>query len=401
MAPAPTKTPILPDRSVGEYRYVDTAAGLRQVVAALDGQDCYALDTEFHRERSYWPAVALIQIAWPQDLVIIDPLAVDPSPLASIIDSDRTMVLHAAAQDLEVLEHSCGATPRRIFDTQIAAGFLGMGTPSLAALHERMLGIRIPKTDRLTDWLDRPLRKAQLEYAASDVSQLLHIQELMLARLDELGRRNWAEDECRVLLGRNRGPREPLEAWHRIKEARKLTGRALSVARSVAAWRERHAAAADLPVRFVMSDMAVVAIAAAAPRSREEFANLRGVDRGLAKTALGGQVLEAVASGIQLGWRPERVESVAQVGRGLRPAVGLVRVWVNQLARESGIDPALLATRADIEALIRGDDGARLESGWRAEMAGEPINRLLAGDAALAFCDGGVVLEERTRKPIN
>lgn len=396
--PAPTGRKA--DAAAADYRYVDTAEGLDEVVAALSGQSRYALDTEFHREHSYWPDPALIQIAWADRIALIDPLAVDPGPLARVIGGDAVMVAHAADQDLEVLHRATGAAPSRIFDTQIAARFLGPDTPSLAALCERELGRQLPKANRLTDWLERPLRRSQLDYAAADVACLLEIADGQAARLGQRGRRAWAEDEFDALLRRSREPRRPEEAWTRIKEARRLRGQARSVARSLAAWRERRAAETNRPVRHVLSDMAVVTIAEAAPRSTEEMAGLRGVDAGLARGRLGSQILDAVGEGIELDWRPPPQPRPARLGRDLKPAVGLVAAWMQQTARDLSIDPTMLATRADIEALMGGDADARLDRGWRADLVGEPIRRLVAGDAALAFEDGAVVFEERSRRPV-
>lgn len=383
------------------YRIVDTDRALQEVVDALLEQPRYALDTEFHRERTYWPKVALVQIAWPGDLVLIDPLVVDLSPLRPVMESDALAVLHAASQDLEVLELACGAVPNRLFDTQIAAGFLGMSTPSLASLHERELGVALPKSSRLTDWLERPLGDAQLDYAASDVERLLEIHDRLSEQLEVRGRTGWAADECEIMRTRWRGPRDPDEAWRKIKEARHLKGRALTIARSVAGWRERRAAEIDQPVRFVLSDIAVVGVAQSAPKDVEALAKVRGVDKGLAKGSLGPAILDAVAEGVASDWRPPRPPKRPADTRDLRPAVALVAAWVNQLARDRELDPALLATRADVEALVRGDDDARLATGWRAELAGGPIRRLVAGDAALAFEDGAVVLEERSGKPVS
>ena len=383
-----------------DHRFIDTADELASVVGQLLGQDRYALDTEFHRERTYWPKVALVQIAWPGELVLIDPLEVDLSPLRAVMESDALAVLHAAAQDLEVLELSTGAIPQRLFDTQIAAGFLGMSTPSLAALHERELGVQLPKANRLTDWLERPLNNAQRDYAAADVDRLLDIHDQLTEQLVALGRLAWADEECEIMRTRDRGPRDPLEAWRKIKEARHLKGNALSVARSVAAWRERRAADVDQPVRFVLSDIAVVAVAQAAPTSIDALASVRGVDRGVAKGALGERILQAVAEGVEANWRPPRPPKRRNDGRDLRPAVALVGAWVNQIARDRQLDPTLLATRADVEALVRGDEDARLAHGWRAETAGGPITRLVSGDAALAFEGSNIVLEERSRRPV-
>ena len=331
------------------HRFVDTEAELAWVVEQLLDQPRYALDTEFHRERTYWPKVALVQIAWPGELVLIDPLAVDLAPLRALMDSDALAVLHAAAQDLEVLELATGAVPRRLFDTQIAAGFLGMSTPSLASLHERELGVQLPKGNRLTDWLERPLKLAQKEYAAADVERLLEIHDAIVAQLDRLGRVTWAEEECEIMRSRDRGPRDPFEAWRKIKEARHLKGSALSIARSIAAWRERRAAEIDQPVRFVLSDIAVVSVAQSAPESPEALAKVRGVDKGVARGAIGEKILAAVAEGRANDWRPPRPQKRRDDGRDIRPAVALVAAWVNQIARDRQVDPTLLATRADVE----------------------------------------------------
>lgn len=382
------------------HRFIDTEHGLADVVAQLLDQPRYALDTEFHRERTYWPKVALVQIAWPGELVLIDPLEVDLEPLRPVMESDALAVLHAASQDLEVLEISTGTVPRRLFDTQIAAGFLGMSTPSLASLHERELGVQLPKGNRLTDWLERPLKDAQKDYAAADVDRLLDIHDALVDQLESLGRVTWAEEECEIMRSRDRGPRDPLEAWRKIKEARHLKGTALSIARSVAAWRERRASEIDQPVRFVLSDIAVVSVSQSAPGSVEALAKVRGVDKGVARGVLGEKILAAVAEGKDANWRPPRAQKRRDDGRDLRPAVALVAAWVNQIARDRQLDPTLLATRADVEALVRGDEDARLAHGWRAETAGGPITRLVSGDAALAFDGGAVVLEERSRKPV-
>src|SRR5262249_23751880 len=157
--------------------------------------DWYALDTEFHRERTYYPRLALVQLAWADDIVLIDPLAVDVTPLAAILDGDGLALLHAADQDLEVLERACGTVPARMFDTQLAAGFLGFGTPSLSVLVERLLSIRLPKSDRLTDWTERPLTPTQRTYAAADVAHLAALHDKLHERLVSVGREAWADAE--------------------------------------------------------------------------------------------------------------------------------------------------------------------------------------------------------------
>ena len=159
------------DAVAGDYTLIEDDAAFADLLDRLDSQDRYAIDTEFHRERTYFPHVALVQIADRHGVALVDSLQVDLAPFARILDSDATAVMHAARQDMEVLERSTGTVPARLVDTQIAAGFLGYTSPSLATLLERELKVRAPKADRLTDWLRRPLTPNQLDYAASDVAQ--------------------------------------------------------------------------------------------------------------------------------------------------------------------------------------------------------------------------------------
>src|SRR5438045_3349702 len=234
------------------YELVTTAGALQSVVDELLDEPRYAVDTEFHRERTYFPKVALVQLSWPGRTVLIDPLAVSLEPLSKVLQGTGLAVLHASSQDLEVLDLACGTTPSRLFDTQIAAGFLGYASASLASLCERALRIRLPKGDRLTDWLVRPLSGEQLTYAAADVDHLLAIHDWLLERLAGLERIEWADDECEDQRLRGRPERLPHDAWRRIKEARQLRGQAFDIARALAAWREERAVKLDQPVRFVL-----------------------------------------------------------------------------------------------------------------------------------------------------
>ncbi len=149
--------------------WIDDDARFAAVVDELVEVEAYALDTEFHRERTYFPQLALLQLAWPGGSVLVDPLAVDLTPLAKVFAGPAVAVIHAASQDLEVLELACGSVPGVLFDTQVAAGFVGFSTPSLAQLLERLLKVQLPKADRLTDWLRRPLGHEAKVYAAGDV----------------------------------------------------------------------------------------------------------------------------------------------------------------------------------------------------------------------------------------
>ncbi len=382
------------------YEWVDTQAGLEALVVDLLTTDRAAVDTEFHRERSYRPKLALVQIAFDERVVLIDPTTTDIAVLAEVLAADLLVVMHACAQDIEVLFQECGVIPSRLFDTQVAAGFLGMTTPSLTSLVDRFLGVRLAKSNRLTDWFERPLRSAQRRYAADDVAYLGPLVDELHRRLAEQNRWQWALDECEQWR-RPPGPApDPAQAWRRIKGARQLRGSQRAVAYRLADWRERTASQRDTPIRFVLSDMALMSIVQRCPRSVQELSGLRGVDRGQVRGVVGEQIIDEVQRGINTA--PSEIPQAAatkgpNVDAALQPAVALVGAWVDEVARAEGLDRGLLATRSDIAALLAREESSRLSVGWRAEVVGEGISSLLAGEAALAFEPAaGLQLEPRS-----
>ena len=366
------------------YQWIATQNELLDLVDVLMAEPRYAFDTEFHRERTYYPKLALAQFAWPGGTALVDPLAVDVAALRPLLESDTQCVLHAAQQDLDVLTHSCGAVPKRLFDTQLAAGFIGYGTPSLASLLQGELKVTVPKGDRLTDWLRRPLTDDQKSYAASDVAHLLELQDRITAQLERTGRVSWAEAACEELRVKPGSGTDPDGAWLRLKDVRVLKPKARGVARSVAAWRERRAMSVDSPVRQILPDLAILGIAQKQPQSVEELAHARGIDERHWRGNLGREIIAAVLEGMQNEVLLP-ANDVEELDRNLRPAITLVSAWVSELARNEKIDTALLGTRGDIVALLRKDPDARLSIGWRAELLGDQVQRLVDGAAALTF----------------
>lgn len=373
------------------HRWIDEPDHLDEVVTELVALDRYALDTEFHRERTYFPKLALVQIAWHRDgdpsdqqLVLIDPISVDVSPLSELFSSESLCVIHAAQQDLDVLTHAVGSVPASMFDTQVAAGFVGYGTPSLVSLLNGEVGVNPPKGDRLTDWLRRPLTDAQRNYAATDVEYLLEVHDKLTGKLGELGRLDWAEAACEELRTRPVSGSNPSDAWLRLKDARSLRPKARAVAQSVAAWREERAMRVDIPVRQVLPDLAVLGVAQRAPSTLKELRQARGVDDRHTKGGIADEILAAVDAG-RGQTPPEPPRSTDDLDRNLRPAVTLISAWVGQIARDEKIDTAQLATRADIVSFLRDDPDARLASGWRATLLGDGIKALVSGKAGLTF----------------
>lgn len=348
----------------------------------------YCLDTEFHRERTYFPQLALIQINVGSEIFLVDPTMISESSIVELFDNEALVILHAAQQDLDVLQLTCDVRLKQIFDTQIGAGFVGYATPSLSSLVQRELGISLPKGDRLTDWLRRPLSEEQCIYAAADVEHLPALFDSITAQLNEAGRSTWAADACRELVERPSSLVDPANAWMRVKDVRTLKPRARGVAQAVAEWREARAQKLNIPVRHVLADLALLGIAQRAPRTVEELAQSRGVDGRYTKGSIAREILDAVDKGRETEVAFPR-NDVEEFDRDLRPAATLMSAWISEVATREKIETAILATRADIIDYLRGLPSARLRSGWRAHLIGSDLDDLVAGTAGIAFDGAG------------
>lgn len=348
----------------------------------------YAIDTEFHRERTYFPQLALVQLRLGNQIGLIDPLKCDVAMIGEIFKPDDVCVLHAGSQDLEILARACGRLPMRIYDTQIAAGFLGSTQVSLASLVNDVRKIVLPKSDRLTDWLRRPLSQAQIEYAASDVEHLLEIHDHQMEALTNLGRVEWVDEACSRLADRAKGEPNLDDSWLKVKDARSLRGDARGVARSLARWREQRAMQLDIPVRRVMSDMALVSIAQARPTTEAQLLGCRGVEG----RQFGGDstvaILDAVRGGLHEVFEPHESRRV-DVDARHRGVIPLIVAWVAERARQSELDPAFLATRQDIDEYLAAIPEARLRQGWRADLLSSDLDGLINGSLALSVDDRG------------
>ena len=382
------------------YELVDDGARLAELVAEASMAPGFALDTEFHREQTYFPRVGLVQLAWGERVILLDPLATSLEPLIALLDSPAMAIMHAPDQDLEILRQVVGRVPARLIDTQTAAGFCGLRSASLRDLLARFLDIDVAKGDRLTDWLRRPLQPEQLAYAAANVRHLPPLWAALRARLEANGRLGWCEEECERLRLRQSAPRRPEDAWLRVRELRRLPRRSQPLAIAVAAWRERRAAQLDIPVRYVLSDLALAAVVQSAPDSVAALAAVRGVDGRAMSGAAGKGLLEAIA---QARRSPPRVPPKPEGPdrSHLQPVVALVSAWLSQVARDDDLDPALVATRADLTSFLDGEPDARLAGGWRYERYGSRVEELLTGNAAVALePDGKLRLEKRSGRPL-
>lgn len=358
-----------------------------------------ALDTEFMGEGRYRTLLCLIQLAVPEGsgegeaISLVDPLdgALDLSPLAdALADPDVRIVVHAGRQDIALLRRQLGCEVTNLFDTQIAAGFAGLGAQaSYDSLLSDVLGLRVAKTASFTRWDARPLSAEQLAYAREDVVHLLELASELEARLRRLGRLDWAIEECEAVRTAS-DERDPRAIFERLPRVGGLNASARAVARELVEWRERTAASANRPVQSVLSDAGLVEVARRRPASREDLAQIRGVGQG-ASGRRASDLLEAVARARR---RPPE-----QPSTGARPAppkpedlplVALAEALVRTRAREAGLAYELLAAKADLQAIVASvRNGAeatevRTLQGWRAELVGEDLLDLLAGRIKLS-----------------
>jgi ribonuclease D len=313
-------------------------------------------------------------------------LACDVCALEKVLRAPGTMITHAGASDLPILDRAIGARPSVLFDVQLAAGFVGLGLPSLGTLVSAVLGIRLDKSEQLADWSKRPLSDATKRYAAADVEHLFPLTEELDRRLEELGRAEWAASECEVLRTTADRRVDPDVAWWKIKGSSSMRGEKARVAQSVASWRERRAQRLDVLPRFVLSDLALAAVVGRPPKTRDQLFALRGVNR--MPDDVVRELLDAVAAGREMPKEALRVPEKCDDGPELDAAVALLVAYVAELARAERLEKQLLATRDDVKALVYGR-ASRLDSGWRAEIAGDALHRLLDGQAVIRLTDRG------------
>jgi ribonuclease D len=372
---------------------------LERVAAKARETGRLGIDTEFMPEGRYRPLLCLIQVAVGDEVVVFDPIADDigdPAPLAEVFaDPAVEIVLHAGRQDVAILRRAWSTTFANVFDTQIAAGFAGFSAQAgyTGLLHD-VLRIRLAKSASFTRWDARPLTPEQLRYAREDVEHLLPLADELQRRLGERGRLGWAREECHVIEEAT-DERDPGEAWRRLPRVSSLDARDRALARELAAWRERTAAAEDRPVGSIVRDPTLVELAKRGPRSTKELAQIRGagpdVIRRRARDILAALERGRAAEPIRLE-EGERLATEAADG----PVIALAEALVRARAQEAGLAYELIAARADLAPVVvaarrgRPEPDVRTLRGWRRELVGAELLELLAGNRRLAVSGGRV-----------
>ena len=373
-----------------ELEQITTGSALGPLLDQARAEGTCAVDTEFVWERTYAPALCLVQLATADRLAVIDPLSGAPlEPVAELMaDPAVEKVMHAPSGDLAafVLHHD--VRPRNVFDTQVAAGFAGYGgSPSLERLLDQAVGVRLRHDEGFTDWSRRPLTPTQIEYAADDVRHLLAAARALRARLADQGRGPWVDEEMEHRYGDGATlVQDPELAWRRVSGRGRLRGEQVSALAAAAAWREREARRRDLPASWLIKDATLIEIARRRPRTARDAESIRGLQ--LRKGAQLDGLLAAVAAAGPPPSGASEGDLPGEVRRRVRVVLPLASAVLQARCAEAGVASELVATRAELEALIAGqamdNDGDHpLLSGWRRELAGDSLLRLLRGEIAL------------------
>jgi ribonuclease D len=383
--------------ATGEATIINTAQ-LDRLVAHLRICGRFAFDTEFVSEDTFEPVLCLIQVATLEETAVIDPFAVrDLSAFWDVVtDPSIQVVMHAASEDLRICLLRSGKLPRSVFDVQLAAGLAGFSYPlSLVNLVDQVLGIRLSGSETRTDWRRRPLSAAQAQYAIDDVRHLLDLADHLSGRLNQLDRAHWAEAEFRDMV-QTIADRAEDDRWRRLPNLGQLSRRGLEAARQLATWREDEARRRNRPIRQVMRDDLLVAIAKRQPRNRRELEALRDFNRPalLSHSATILAILDDVrgAPDDELPEpfsRPEEPPGISMVGSLLSAALA-------QCCAQNQVAAPLVANATDLRHLVRwhleGRDEARrpfLLHGWRHAFCGQLLLDILDGRVALRVVDPG------------
>lgn len=348
------------------------------------------VDTEFMRERTYWPKLCVVQLAGAEEAAAVDALAdgIDLQPVFDLMADRRLLkVFHAGRQDLEIFFHLTGQLPQPVFDTQIAAMVCGFGDAAgYETLVTRLTRARLDKASRFTDWSARPLTERQVAYALADVTHLRKVYEKLQKKLMQNGRADWLAEEIATLTSPETYAPNPDEVFRRIK-TRSASPRFLAVLREVAAWREIEAQRLDLPRNHVLRDESMVEIAHHMPETPADLARTRGVGRRLAEGPAGAALLAALARGKAVPDKDcPRPHNRPVMPNGLGPVTDLLKVLLKMKAEETGAAQRLVASSDDLDMIAAFGEEAAVPAlrGWRREVFGEDALKLCRGEIALA-----------------
>ena len=381
-----------------DIEFIDTPEHLADFVQSAAAADFLAVDTEFIREKTYWPELCLVQIMAGERLACIDTLALQDDNLAPLrerlLDPNQLKVFHAARQDLEVFYYLWEALPAPVFDTQVAAAMLGHGDQvGYANLVQALLGVELAKGHTRTDWRARPLPEEAITYAADDVRYLVEVYCQLRDTLAGSERLEWLGDEFQQLTDPALYRPDPANAWKRVKGHNRLRPRQLGILMSLAEWREEQALSSNRPRKWILKDSVLLDLSRNPPAQTEDMGHHRDLpDR--VRERHGEELLKR----IELGREREapRLQRPVPLEPHQEAVVDALMALLRARCAEHDMSPAQVATRKHLEALVRGETDIPLLRGWRHRMAGRDMQAFLRGEAQLACDKGGLVARSET-----
>lgn len=381
-------------------RHIQTEQQLSELCEQLAQSPWLALDTEFVREKTYYPQFCLLQISNGDIAASVDPIQIQElQPLLDLLYNENIIkVFHAGRQDLEIFHHLWGRLPTPLFDTQLAASLLGLGDQvGYGNLVEKLLSHSLEKGHTRTDWSRRPLDKAQLRYALDDVIYLGEIYLTLKQRLQAEGREGWLQDDFAQLADPDTYSNPPQEAWKRIKGRQQLKGVQLAVLQALAAWREQEAQQANRPKRWILKDEVLTDLARRQPKAPDQLERIRGLEPGVIKRR-SELLLKLVADARALPreqWPRDKRRAV-RLTPNQEALTDLLYGCLRLLAEQNNITPAALAGRKEIEALVSGERELEILHGWRRVIAGNRLLQVLSGEYWPELDGGQLSLSSRT-----
>ena len=368
---------------------ITTTEKLTEVCNRFSQLPFVTLDTEFIREKTYWPVLCLIQIASTDEAYCIDPLAdgIDLTPLFDLLQNENVIkVFHAARQDLEIFYHLTSAIPTPLFDTQVAAMVCGFGeSASYQQLVQDLTNTAIDKSMRYTDWSKRPLTDNQIEYALHDVTHLVKVYEKLVVKLIKNGRRDWLTEEMSVLTNPQTYDIGDDTAWTKVK-CHFSNPRQMHVFAKICAWRERIAKLKNKPRRHIMKDDVIQELAVAHPTSAEQMDLMRSLPKGFSKSAFGMELINVIAEAMHE--EPQKYEG-PEKRKGLTNSqknIGeLVRLLLAVVSDDLGVAPKIIAGTDDIVDVIIGRNRSKAMTGWRYDVFGRYVEALKGGKLSFSY----------------
>ncbi len=377
-------------------QFIDTTEKLDQLCQKIEHEPWVALDTEFMREKTYYPKFCLLQIATLEWVACVDPIALlSLDQLFKVLyRQDKVKVLHSCQQDIEIFYQLTGKIPEPIFDTQLAAPVLGFqDNAGYAMLVSSFLNINLDKAHTRTDWSLRPLSEEQLLYAADDVIYLAKIYQIMLKKLSDLGRSDWLIDDFAKLKNSDLYDLPPENSWLKIRGKNKLTGKQLSVLQALSSWREQTAKQENKPRGWLIRDDLLLDIARLQPASMSDLFKVRNINGRTAKQ-YGKHLCQLIKeAGTQPPIKLNKSDKPSKKSQQQEAIVDLLAVFVRIKADQNSLNPSVLASRKDLESLLLKDPQSSLLQGWRYEMAGKELQQIIQGEIMLKVKEGRVSLE--------